>query len=125
MRALLTRLRSTSRAPWKALKKTAKKTSTTAVATFEVMPRPNQMTKSEASTMRGIALAALMNGAHTSAGKRLRPSRMPRTTPPSAPMTKPSTASCRVVAICVQTEPWRGAVGEPVDEPVPDSVGLE
>src|SRR6266542_3374235 len=85
MRALLTRLRSTSRAPWKALKNTAKKTSTTAVATFEDRPRPNQITNSDARTMRGTALAALMNGAATSARKRARPSRMPSTTPATAP----------------------------------------
>ena len=67
IRALLIRLRSTSRAPWKALKKTAKNTSTNAVATLDDMPRPNQITNSAASTMRGTALAALMNGASTSA----------------------------------------------------------
>src|SRR6266508_4580656 len=105
MRALLTRLRSTSRAPWKALKNTAKKTSTTAVATFEDRPRPNQITNSDARTMRGTALAALMNGAATSARKRARPSRMPSTTPAIAPSTNPPTASSSVTAIWAQIEP--------------------
>ena len=58
MRALSTRLRSTSRAPWKALKKTGKNTRTTAEATLEAMPRPNQMTKIGASTIRGYGVGA-------------------------------------------------------------------
>ncbi len=105
MRALSMRVLSTSRAPWKALKKTAKKTRTTAVATLEDMPRPNQITKSDASTMRGIAFAALMNGAQTSARKRPLPSRTPSTTPASEPITNPMTASSRVTAICSQIDP--------------------
>ena len=38
IRALLSSTRSTSRTPWKALKKTTKNTSTTASATFDQMP---------------------------------------------------------------------------------------
>jgi hypothetical protein len=60
IRALATRLRSTSRAPWKALKNTAKNTSTTASATFDVSPSPNQRMKIEPSTMRGIEFITLM-----------------------------------------------------------------
>ena len=63
------------------------------------------MTKSEASTIRGIALAPLMNGARTSAMNRLRPSTTPRTTPARVPSTKPSTASSRVTAMVPQIEP--------------------
>ncbi len=102
---MFTRFRSTSRAPWKALKNTAKNTSTNAVAIFDCMPRPNQMMNSEARMMRGIALTALMNGAHTSDRNRLRPSTMPRTTPPAAPSAKPATASCSVTEICSQIDP--------------------
>src|ERR1700738_3499220 len=60
MRALASRFLSTSRTPWKALKKTMKKTSTTASATFDCMPRPKAMTKIAPRTTRGIELAALM-----------------------------------------------------------------
>ena len=59
-RALASRLRSTSRTPWKALKNTTKNTSTEASATLEVMPRPSATMNSEPSTMRGIAFAILM-----------------------------------------------------------------
>src|SRR6266511_3979918 len=110
MRALLTRLRSTSRAPWKALKNTAKKTSTTAVATFEDRPRPNQITNSDARTMRGTALAALMNGAATSA---------------IAPSTNPPTASSSVTAIWAQIEPAEvPVVNQPTKRPQM-ALGLE
>ena len=60
MRALATRLRSTLRTPWKALKNTTKKTSTAASSTFEGSPSPSQITKIEPSTMRGSALTILM-----------------------------------------------------------------
>src|SRR5919199_1315112 len=105
MRALSTSVLSTSRAPWKALKNTAKNTRTTAVAILDDMPKPNQMTNSDASTMRGIALAPLMKGAQTSARNRLRPSSTPKTTPSAEPITKPTTASCSVTPICSQIEP--------------------
>ena len=105
MRALSIRLRSTSRAPVKALKNTAKKTRTTTVATFEDSPSPNQMTNSAASTMRGRALAALMKGAKTCARYVLRPRITPSTTPAIAPMTKPSAASSTVTRIWYQMEP--------------------
>ena len=59
-RTLATRLRSTSRTPWKALKNTTKNTSTAASSTLEGVPRPSQTTKIEPSTMRGSALAILM-----------------------------------------------------------------
>ena len=90
-------LPSTSRAPVNALKNTAKNTSTTTVATFELNPRPNQMMNSDASTMRGTALSALMNGANTSDQYRLRPSSTPSTTPATVPITNPITASWTVV----------------------------
>ena len=67
IRALLTTLPSTSRAPVKALKNTAKKTRTTTVAILELIPNPNQMMNRAARTMRGTAFAALMNGEKTSA----------------------------------------------------------
>ena len=54
------RFRSTSRTPWKALKKTTKKTRTAASMTFEDEPRPSHTTKMEPSTMRGTAFIALM-----------------------------------------------------------------
>ncbi|SKW44947.1 Uncharacterised protein [Mycobacteroides abscessus subsp. massiliense] len=66
IRALLITFPSTSRAPVNALKNTAKNTRTTTVATLELSPRPNQMMNSDANTMRGTALSALMNGANTS-----------------------------------------------------------
>ena len=50
------RLRSTSRDPWKALKKTPKKTSTTARITFDWMPNPNATVKIEPRMIRGIEL---------------------------------------------------------------------
>ncbi len=93
MRALATRLRSTSRAPWKALKNTGKNTSTTAEATLEAGPRPNQIRKIGASTIRGMALSTLMYGPNTSARKRIRPSAMPSSTPPTTPITQPVRAS--------------------------------
>ena len=61
-RALAMRLRSTSRAPWKALKKTPKKTRTTARMTLDWMPKPKATVKIEPRMMRGIELAALRNG---------------------------------------------------------------
>src|SRR2546429_231387 len=93
MRALATRLRSTSRTPWKALKKTTKNTRTTAVAALPESDRPNMMAKREPSTTRGMALAALMKGERTSASRSMRPNRMPKTTPRSEPTRKPSGAS--------------------------------
>src|SRR5450759_3243400 len=58
--ALAIRLRSTSRVPWKALKKTPKKTRTMTSSTLEVRPRPKATTNSDPSTMRGMELATLM-----------------------------------------------------------------
>ena len=60
MRAFAITSSLTSRTPWKALKKTTKKTSTNASATFDGRPRPSQMMKIEPRTTRGIELAALM-----------------------------------------------------------------
>ena len=59
-RAFASRLPSTSRTPWKALKNTTKNTSTEASATFEGVPRPSATVNSEPSTIRGIAFAILM-----------------------------------------------------------------
>lgn len=53
-------LRSTSRTPWKALKKTMKNTSTAASRIFGVTPIPKATMKIEPRTMRGIALTILM-----------------------------------------------------------------
>ena len=58
--ALARMLRSTSRTPWKALKKTTKNTSTAASRIFGSTPRPNATMKIEPSTIRGIALTILM-----------------------------------------------------------------
>src|SRR3954453_3809392 len=105
IRALDTRLRSASRAPWKALKKTGKKTSTTAEATLEAGPSPNQITKIGARTILGIELSTLMYGPSTSASKVIRPSAMPKTTPATTPTTQPSSASYSVYQICSPNEP--------------------
>ena len=59
-RAFASRLRSTSRTPWKALKNTTKNTRTEASDTFEAMPRPSATVNSEPSTIRGIAFATLI-----------------------------------------------------------------
>ena len=58
--ALLTKFPSTSRTPWKALKKTTKNTRNAARTTFDDMPSPRMITKSAPRTMRGSALTALM-----------------------------------------------------------------
>src|SRR5215813_3703611 len=105
MRALAIRLRSTSRTPWKALKKTTKKTRTAAVATLERRSRPSDMANSAPSTTRGIEFAALMKGAKTSDSIRLRPSSTPATMPSAVPTTKPSTVSSMVTATCCQSGP--------------------
>ena len=60
MRAFAITSSFTSRTPWNALKKTTKKTSTNASATFDGSPSPSQMMKIEPSTTRGIEFAALM-----------------------------------------------------------------
>ncbi len=79
MRALAIRLRSTSRVPWKALKKTEKKTSTTASATLPVIAEaePDDEHRRRARCA-GWSWRALMNGAITSASTRIRPSAMPQ-----------------------------------------------
>ena len=59
---MVIRLRSTSRAPWKALKKTTKNTSTTARTILELTPKPKATTKIDARTMRGMELPTLMKG---------------------------------------------------------------
>ncbi len=84
-RTFATRLRSTSRTPWKALKKTTKKTSTEASSTFDAVPNPSQTTKIDPRTIRGIALSTLMNGPITSARNGTWPSSTPSTTPASVP----------------------------------------
>ena len=58
--ALARMLRSTSRTPWKALKKTMKNTSTAASRIFGSTPMPNATMKIEPRTIRGIALTILM-----------------------------------------------------------------
>ena len=60
MVALAIRLRSTSRTPWKALKKTPKNTSTMTSRIFDSMPSPKASTNTEPSTMRGIEFSTLM-----------------------------------------------------------------
>ena len=76
------------------MKKTAKKTSTTAEATLEAGPRPNQITKSDASTMRGMALSTLMYGPED-VGEEADPAQRDaeHAHRPSHPMTQPSSAS--------------------------------
>ena len=98
MRAFAIRLRSTSRTPWKALKKTTKNTSTTAVAALPQSERPNMIANREPSTTRGIAFAALMKGESVSASSSTRPSTIPKMTPSIEPMMKPTTASSIVTA---------------------------
>src|SRR6266851_1140584 len=71
MRALAMRFRSTSRTPWNALKKTTKKTSTAAVAIFDLMSRPSATANRAPTTTRGMALAPLMYGPSTSGSSRL------------------------------------------------------
>ena len=106
MQALAIRLRSTSRVPWKALKKTPKKTRTMTSSTLEVRPRPKATMKSDPSTIRGMEFMILMNGPKTSARNWIRPSAIPATTPATTPMTKPSAASSRVTWICANKDPW-------------------
>ena len=74
------------------------------------------MTNSEPSTIRGIALAPLMNGAQTSARNRTRPSATPRTTPSSDADDEAEDGLLERDAICSPDRALRGAVGEPVDE---------
>ena len=75
------------------------------MATFDASPSPNQITNSEASTMRGTALAALMNGASTSARYWLRPRITPKITPATAPMANPNKASSTVTHSWYQMDP--------------------
>src|SRR5712691_7396600 len=105
IRAFATRLRSTSRTPWNALKKTTKKTRMAAVATLDLMSRPSEIANRAPTTTRGIAFAPLMYGERTSESNRLRPSAMPMTTPRSDPTTKPPTVSSMVVTTCTQSGP--------------------
>src|ERR1700694_3673424 len=83
IRALEIRLRSTSRVPWNALKKTPKKTSTTASTILDSTPNPKATVKIEPRMIRGMELATLMNGDIRSAISRL----LPRAS--TTPMTKP------------------------------------
>lgn len=101
-RALARMLRSTSRTPWKALKKTTKNTSTAASSTLGVSPMPNATTKIEPSTIRGMAFTILMYGPNTSARNRFWPSATPRTMPATEPKMNPNSASRRVVSIWTQ-----------------------
>src|SRR6266699_1655257 len=82
-----------------------KKTSTTASATFDWIPRPSPIMKMEPSTTRGIELAALIKGPSTSARKRLRPRTTPKMTPSATPIRKPRTVSSNVTAICSHKGP--------------------
>src|SRR6267378_470416 len=105
MRAFAIRLRSTSRTPWNALKKTTKKTRTAAVAIFDLMSSPSETAKRAPSTTRGIAFAALMYGPRTSDSSRFRPSATPKTTPRIDPTMNPPTASSMVTSACSQSGP--------------------
>src|SRR5438876_5121412 len=109
MRAFAITSSFTSRTPWKALKKTTKKTRTKARATLDGSPSPSQMMKIEPSTTRGIEFAALMYGPSTSARRRIRPSATPKMTPPTTPKPKPSSASSTVIRMSSQS----GPSGEP------------
>jgi hypothetical protein len=55
-----TRFWSTSRTPWKALKKTMKKTRTAASSTFGKVPRPKATMKIAPRMIRGIELRILI-----------------------------------------------------------------
>ena len=105
MRALATRLRSTLRTPWKALKKTTKNTSTAASITFEGSPRPSHMMKIEPSTMRGSALSGLdVRAEDIGQEADLAEQHADDDTDDDAEE-KPSTASSIVIQICSQSEP--------------------
>src|SRR5438874_455074 len=105
MRALLIRLRSTSRTPWNALKNTTKNTSTDAVAIFALMSRPSETANSAPTTTRGIAFAPLMYGPSTSESSSLRPRTMPNMTPSTEPTKKPPTVSSIVTSTCCHRGP--------------------
>ena len=106
IRALSTRVRSTSRAPWKALKKTAKKTRTTAVATLrghaEAEPDDEQRREHDPRDgVGGLDERARTRRRGSGCGRAGRRGRCPA---PSR-SAKPITASSRVTRICSQIEP--------------------
>src|SRR5579885_10498 len=105
MRALASRLRSTSRTPWKALKKTIKNTITTDSATFDWMPNPSPIMKIGPRTTRGIEFSALIYGPRTSDKKRYCPRTTPKMTPRTTPITKPMMVSSKVTATCSHNGP--------------------
>ena len=122
---MATRLRSTSRAPWKALKKTPKKTRTTARIDLGLDAEAEGDGEDRAEDDARDRVGGLDEG-REAARRAAGPGRaaMPQTTPRIEPMTKPSTASSSVTRIWSPSEPWLGADGEPVDEVGPDARGL-
>src|SRR3989442_526320 len=82
-----------------------KKTSVTASATFDQMPRPNQRRNSGASTTRGTAFSILMYGSRTRASNGVRASEKPSEMPIAAPTSRPRSDSSSVTARCPHSVP--------------------
>ena len=65
----------------------------TATITFDVMPKPNQTTKSGTSATFGTTCVATMKGLSVSSSQRMRAISTPRTTPMSAAQKNPTSVA--------------------------------
>ena len=121
---LATRFGSTSRTPWKALKKTMKNTRTAASNTLGKVPRPNATRKIEPRMMRGIGVDDLDVRAEDVGEEAVLPQQEPED---DAGAGAEEEAVHRLLQGDADVDPDRAelsALGEQVDQGLPDQRGL-